>query len=573
MTVSKDQLKTVLLQEMEGIAPPSPEFLFSPQKNGYHDLKTIRERFFQDWSALESRLTGKAIKDLQEIILPAKPYDLKILEKINRLTLLMPAESPLTILDLSIARILKEIISDHYPQVTPQLFIELLKTYHTRPPEFLLLSTILIKIILSRHPSVKQGVRTQACAVLINNYDIESLIIYISGNPHLGEEHKQTLFQSLMAFQKIYRKILELQEEIGDKDLISLKWFGVDFEQLKKRGEFRDSFSNLVGSFVDHLKNKNKKDALNIGRYLVLRFNNEDILRILYTKLQKENLHDNVLLKNFIYRQIYTIMQEFRGEYISQKVDVQLTRVIADIEAQALDSMRLVTVGKVPARIILKGLPKEIRDQSAIERDPALIPKLEQYHLTALFDLYPVAPEAQKVLLTASRIGEDLELKKEELGRFIYYLEKLLMFLQQLEEMGIKIKISRYGLVVNPFQLNSLGLIQEGAYFASTGYWLRSRIPPSLIRCISPRALPNCLGHPERHIFSRISLLTGGFRGAPFDLDSTNRYDWDEDPETCQIRPGYFLVDIPRLLGEQWEKTQAIQKQALHERIEKKQWG
>jgi hypothetical protein len=132
---------------------------------------------------------------------------------------------------------------------------------------------------------------------------------------------------------------------------------------------------------------------------------------------------------------------------------------------------------------------------------------------------------------------------------------------------------SLYGIILNPFQMNSLALIEEGAYFASTGYWLRTTIPPSLIRCINPRAIPNCLGILDRHIFSRISLLTGAFRGTPFDLDSTNRYDWDEEPETCQIRPGYFLLDIPSDLLRSWDKTQALQKEALQEKIKKKDWN
>ena len=121
--------------------------------------------------------------------------------------------------------------------------------------------------------------------------------------------------------------------------------------------------------------------------------------------------------------------------------------------------------------------------------------------------------------------------------------------------------------------MNSLSLISKRIYFASTGHRIRSTIPPGLIRCINFSAIPNCLGVLDRHILSRISLLTGAFRGTPFDLDSTNRYDWDEEPETCQIRPGYFLLDIPSSLTQSWEKTQALQQAALEEKIKKKDWN
>jgi len=105
---------------------------------------------------------------------------------------------------------------------------------------------------------------------------VESIFIFIAGHPALQEEEKQILFQSLSAYQKIYRKFLELQDDIGDKDLISRNWFGEDYDQLKKQGEYRDSFSNLVTRFIDCLRQKNKKEALQVGRFLVLRNNNEN---------------------------------------------------------------------------------------------------------------------------------------------------------------------------------------------------------------------------------------------------------------------------------------------------------
>jgi hypothetical protein len=561
-------LQSFLVSGMDHLPGSACQFLFSPGKDGYHDPATIQDEFHKGWASLGNNPETKTSRALRGIFFPSQPYDLTIIEKLSYL------EIPV-IQDLCIVKILKDISSNRHPKVTPQLYIELLNFYNHRAPEFLLSVDPLLHLIRPEgEPSIMQGIKTRACAVLINHFEIETLIIYISCHPRLMEREKQTFFQSLTAFQKIYRKFLELQDDIGNKDLISQKWFGEDFERLKKRGRYRDSFSNLVGRFLELLRLKNKKDALQVGRFLVLRFNNEDILRILHSKMESGELKNNFLLKNFIFRQIYSIMQEFRKEYISQKVDSELTQFISEMETQNFESMRLITVGVVPPQVIFQGLVKEDQPFPNYSFNPELLEKMEQFHLSALFDLYPVPPRAQEIMLTLSQIAENLDLQKEELVKFITYLERVLIFLQQLEEMGIQILSSpRYGLILNPFQMKSLSLIFEGGYYASTGYWMRSTVPPGLIRCINFNAIPNCLGVLDRHIFSRISLLTGAFRGTPFDLDSTNRYDWDEEPETCLIRPGYFLLDIPSPLTQSWEKIQSLQQEALQEKIKKKDWN
>jgi hypothetical protein len=310
-----------------------------------------------------------------------------------------------------------------------------------------------------------------------------------------------------------------------------------------------------------------------MGRFLVLRFNNEDILRLLHNKMEERDFDRDAAPKKPIYRRIHSIMQEFRREYISQKLDANLTRFISELEVQGVESMRQISDGNVPPTIVLRGSAKEGRSRPDYPLSGGLAEKLQQYNLTLLFDLYPVAPPAQQILFLVSQIAEHLELTREDLVKFIFYLERLLIFLQQLEELDITlIEDPRYGMILNPFQMNSLSLIVEGAYFASTGFWLGSTILPSVIRCINPRAIPNCLGVLDRHIFSRISLLTGAYCGVPFDLDSTNRYDWDEEPEICHIRPGYFLIDIPGNLRQSWEKPQAFQRRTLQTKIGKKDW-
>jgi len=570
----KERIRASILSQLTRNDPSISSFLFSPQKPGYLDRKTLLERWQEAERLLEDLTEEEIWIDLKAVCFPETPYDLKIVEKIKDLVYFFPEQEATGILAGLIAKILSEVLSAHHPPVSPQLYIEMLNLLLKISPEFLIVIEPLFQIILRQNPALRRGVKTLACAVIISHFEVESIFIFIAGHPALQEEEKQILFQSLSAYQKIYRKFLELQEDIGDKDQICRNWFGEAYDQLKKKGEYRDSFSNLVTRFIDCLRQKNKKEALQVGRFLVLRNTNEDILRLTHSRIQLSNLKSDLVLTAFIYRQIYNIMQDFRREYISPEVREDLFQVFSGQQSEALESMGLITVGKVPAHLILQGLPSEDRTPLSYPLKDTLRDQLAPYNLTALYDLHPIPLVSQEILFLVGQIAESLDLKKEELVTFISYLERLLVFLQQLEEMNIPILLGpRYGLILNAFQMDSLSLIREGAYFASTGYWLRSRVPPSLIRCISPHAIPNCLGVLDRHIFSRISPLTGAFRGTPFDLDSTNRYDWDEEPENCQIRPGYFLIEMPANLIYQWEQTQGLQKEALQEKIKKKEWS
>jgi len=267
-------------------------------------------------------------------------------------------------------------------------------------------------------------------------------------------------------------------------------------------------------------------------------------------------------------------MQEFRKNYISQKVDAEVTQAISETESQAIDAMRMVTVGRVPASVVVRGLSKGTGPAKHYPILPELMEKLDLFNLKALFEIYPIPPISQEVFNLVGNIADNMELGRDEFFHFIVYMEKMLIFLQELAEMDIRVeKGSTYGLIKNPYQLNSLNLIKEGAYFTSTGLWHQNTIPPSIIRCINPNAIPNCIGVRDRHIFSRISSLTGGFRGGPFDLDSTNRYDWDEEPEDCLFRPGYTRISIPQPILEKWEETQNIQRDFLKGLIQEKQWN
>jgi hypothetical protein len=576
MSSEMEKIYRHIRSRISAIETHSLDFLFSSKWPPYRDVKSITEGFDDEWRAIRPLLERKGLAhELASIIFPDKPYDLKIVPRLRDIFLSSPPPHPLVSLDVCIARILKEALGRFRSGVSPQLFLELLNLYKLRSPEFLIVINPILQIISDQGRGLSHVIKSNACEVLVNNYESEALFIFISCASDLNEKEKQTLFQSLTAFQKIYRRLLELHVGIPEKDLISLRWFGITYDELRRKRELRDSLSNLVRRFIGLLAKKDKDRAIPVGRFLVLRFNNEDILRIIRYEIEKDPaLSSETPMTRFIYRQTYKIMQEFRHHYISQDLDRRVMRTLSETEARAINTMRLVTVGKVPASVVLKGLPQGSRTAEDYAILPEFMENLHRFNLEALFELHSIPPVSQHIFILLATIADNMDLGRDELFHFIFYLENMLFFLQELEESGIEVRQdSTYGLIKNPYQLHSLNMIREGSYFASTGLWYQNTIPPSIIRCISPYAIPNCVGVKDRHIFSQISLVTGGFRGTPFDLDSTNRYAWDEEPENCLFRPGYFQITIPQHLIDRWEETQAIQKRALEEIIQKKQWN
>jgi hypothetical protein len=576
MSYETEKIYQGIHAQIDAMETYSLDFIFSPARSPYLDGNSISESFEKEWQVLERLLERKvSAKELVSILFPDKPPDLKTVPRLHDIFLSSPPPHPLVSLDICMARVLQEALGRFRKQVSPQLFLDLLNYYKLRSPEFLIVVNPILRIVSDPERGFSHLIKSNACEVLVNNYESEALFIFISCSTHIAEEEKQALFQSLTAFQKIYRRLLELHVGIPEKDLISLKWFGTTYDELRRKREYRDGFSNLVRRFIGFLKEKDKDQAIPVGRFLVLRFNNEDILRIIRYELHKDPaLSSETPLTGFIYRQTYTIMQEFRRHYIPGEVDNVVTRSLSETEQHAINTMRLITVGRAPASVALKGLPQGSRPAQVYAILPEFMENLHRFNLKALSELCLIPPVSQRIFNILADIGDTMELGRDELFHFILYLETMLFFLQELEESGIEVgQDSTYGLIKNPYQLHSLNMIREGIYFASTGLWYQNTIPPSIIRCISPNALPNCVGVRDRHIFSQISLVTGGFRGTPFDLDSTNRYDWDEEPENCLFRPGYFQVAIPQHILRRWEETQDMQRRALKELIQRKQWN
>jgi hypothetical protein len=575
MSYETEKIYQAINARINAIESYSLDFIFSPARSPYLDVNSISESFQKEWDALEPLLEQKgSAKELASMTLPDKPPDLKTVPRLHNIFLSSPPY-PLVTLDMCIALILEKAMGRFRSDVSPQLFIELLHDYKLRSPEFLIIINPILKIISDRGHTLSHLIKSIAGEVLVNNYESEALFIFISCAGHLNEEEKQSLFQALTAFQKIYRKLLELHVGIPEKDRISLKWFGVAYDELRRKREYRDSLSNLVRRLIGFLKEKDKDRAIPVGRFLVLRFNNEDILRIVRYEIQKDPaLISDPPMTKFIYLQIYKIMQEFRRHYIPGEVDKAVTRSLSETEQHAIDTMQPLTEGKAQASMVLKVQLQRTPSTEDYIILPEFMENLHTFNLKALFELYAIPPVSQRIFNILADIGDTMELGRDELFHFILYLENMLYFLQELEESGIAVKQdATYGLIKNPYQLHSLGMIREGTYFASTGLWYQNTIPPSIIRCINPNAIPNCMGVRDRHIFTQISLVTGGFRGTPFDLDSTNRYDWDEEPENCLFRPGYFKITIPKILQERWEITQATQKTILEGLIQKKQWS
>jgi len=576
MPFSTEDIHQFFLSQIKGVETHSLNFLFSSEKSPYLDTASIHMSLEKEWDAVEPLLQDKGRRrDLAGIVFPEKPYDLKVIPKLHDIFPISSLPRPFIFQDICIARILKEVVGKYGKRVPPQLLLELLNLYKLRTPEFLIVIKPILQIISDREQGLSHLIKSNACEALINNYESEALFIFISCATDFTEGEKQALFQSLTAFQKIYRRLLELHVGIPEKDLISLRWFGVSYDEVRRKREFRDSFSNLVRCFIGCLIKRDKTQAIPFGRFLVLRFNNEDIIRIVRYEISKDPaLALENPLTRFIYRQIHKIMQEFRQYYISQEVDSEVTQALSETEAQALNTMRPVTVDRVPTSGVVRVQPHGSRPSKSYPILPEFMEKLDKFNLKALYELHSAPPISQEVFNILAKISNNMELGRDDVFHFIFYLENMLFFLQELEELGIMVKQnSAYGLIKNPYQLHCLNLITEGTYFASTGLWYQNTIPPSIIRCISPNAIPNCVGLKDRHIFSCISLVTGGFRGSPFDLDSTNRYDWDEEPETCLFRPGYFQITIPEPILERWEETQAIQRSAFEDLIQKKQWN
>ena len=82
--------------------------------------------------------------------------------------------------------------------------------------------------------------------------------------------------------------------------------------------------------------------------------------------------------------------------------------------------------------------------------------KLDIFNLNAILELCPIPKISQGIVMQLSNIADDMDFERDELFYFIAYMENLLFFLQELEEMDITVERDPfYGIIKNPYQLTS----------------------------------------------------------------------------------------------------------------------
>ena len=175
-----ERIRASIRSQLSRNDPSISSFLFSPQKPGYLDRKTLMEQWQETERLLENLTDEEVWIDLMAVCFPETPYDLKIVEKIKDLAYFFPEKEATVILAGLIAKILSEVLSAHHPSVSPQLYIELLNLLLKFSPEFLIVIEPLFKIILGQNPALRRGVKTLACAVIISHFEVESIFIFIA---------------------------------------------------------------------------------------------------------------------------------------------------------------------------------------------------------------------------------------------------------------------------------------------------------------------------------------------------------------------------------------------------------
>ena len=205
---------------------------------------------------------------------------------------------------------------------------------------------------------------------------------------------------------------------------------------------------------------------------------------------------------------------------------------------------------------------------------------LEESGLVHLFHIRPIPEKSQHLFNLVCKLKDRIPEVPEYQIAHLLYREKLLAFLMRLDRVGIQIAETELPLITNAVQMETHNFFRVGQFFGSTGFWQSlAEKPPSINCCAKPHAVGNCLDQPLRHIIFRIFLGSGELYESPFIVDSTPRFasmdegtDEDSILNSLFIRPGLFLLDIPSIIKEQWERTQQAQLVKLNQVISDKIW-
>ncbi len=473
-------------------------------------------------------------------------------------------ERVLKLLDIALARVLRSIASDRARRSHPQNLRHILSYFSGRRAHLLLIIESLLHII-AREKDFAIQERARASRVLVNNYHIEAIFIYLATDAAFTPEKRKFVFSWLTAYQKVFRKIQEIIYDTREDKLKAAEtWFDISFKELKKAGRVPvddHTIPPFVDSFIEHAVAGNQKGLEAAGRALVLMVNNEDTLWMVQARVGEmpEVEKDPVTVKR-LYYYLYTIMQEYReiceGEaeslgWIGDNLSV-MSQEIRESEYMVAAKHR--GDGKTPilGELIQHGLL------------PETAKNLEESNLTHLFEIWPIPVNSQKIFNTICLLKDMIPSGREYMVNHFLYREKVLEFLMRLERIGIKvIKADELPLMTNSVQLNAMNFFKEGVYLGSTGHWNgQNRKPPSVICCTKPHALGNCIGQALRHVVLRVFLGTGEFYESPFVLDSTQRFgqmDEEGGAQALIMRPGLFLLDIPEEIRDVWKNQQERQ--------------
>ncbi|MGM0539049.1 MAG: hypothetical protein ACQERT_07570 [Thermodesulfobacteriota bacterium] len=446
---------------------------------------------------------------------------------------------------------------------------DILSFISQRQAEFLLVADPLLSIVADQDFAIIE--RGRASRALINNFNIEQVLIYTALHPDFSESEKQYVFSWLTAYQKVYRRFESiLYDQKAEKVTAANKWFNTTLTELRKKGQAPcDMFgiSGFLQQYVQAVDKNSLEAALDLGRAMVLTTNNEDIIRGMHNIFHSagSGRYDFALIKE-AYRFIFEIMQDYRMICIQKKkVQTQIKERFAQISHQRRE------MEKVMSRESEKGLSTPVlghRQEHAMLEETRT--NLENNGLLHLFELWPLPHISQLLFNQVCQLKKMIPRDIEYTLGFLLYIEKFLEFLMRLDRLGIKViqHEALNTLLTNAYQIHTLHLLKEGMYLGSTGYWRTpNQRPPSVICITNPGALGNCLNVPLRHINFRVFLGTGQFYESPFILDSTERYgSMDElgGPEQLFMRPGLFLLDIPREIEEHFRKVQKKQLKTPH---------
>ncbi|SDU37260.1 hypothetical protein [Desulfobacula phenolica] len=205
-----------------------------------------------------------------------------------------------------------------------------------------------------------------------------------------------------------------------------------------------------------------------------------------------------------------------------------------------------------------------------------LAKRLHQIIYLYMLEIWPIPAMSQQIFNAICKLLHDVPQDKSHKIFHYLYREKILEFFMRLEKCEIKVvKDDSLPLLTNVFKLHSHHRINKGLYLGTTGHWLNhQKKPPSVISCSATNAIVNCMGHPLRHVFLKVFLATGQFYESPFVVYSTQRYgqlDEEDASNLLYMRPGLFLLDIPKKVQKHWLLIQQKQtQQRLRRLIEEK---